>query len=175
MLRQNHTDPSWMRTKTRGSGKTADQLLTGKLDWDGRESPAGTDNDRDVVLSPKLCSDEDTGPPRYAARPPRDRSKSKASAIQTVPPPDPAALEVENLLLKRQIEVLLGQVSSSGNHKLPQLNLRSIAHPPYPYKPLRIFVAVAEPNLAPTPRRAPLRVLAGRRRPWIPSARMRHF
>ena len=132
MLRQNHTDPSWMRTKTRGSGKTADQLLTGKLDWDGRESPAGTDNDRDVVLSPKLCSDEDTGPPRYAARPPRDRSKSKASAIQAVPPPDPAALEVENLLLKRQIEVLLGQVSSSGNHKLPQLNLRSIAHPPSP-------------------------------------------
>ena len=110
MLRQNHTDPSWLRsqaTKTRGSGKTADQLLSEKLDWDGRESPSCVqDINRDIVLFPKECVDEDTGPPRLTARPPLDRRKSSTSTTRATPVLDWTTLEEENMLLKRQIEVL---------------------------------------------------------------------
>ena len=122
MLRQNHTDPSWVRAKA----KTADQLLTEKLDWDGWESPpSGRENDRDVVLSPKSNSDADITTPRWMPAPPRDRRRSSASALSS----DRATLEEENTLLRRQIELLMGKVAA-GQHKLPQLNLRSIERPP---------------------------------------------
>ena len=129
MLRQSHTDPSWVKRCGWEARKTADQLVTGKLDWDGRESPppGPPRYGREVILAQKSWSalDELGGDLDV---PQKHRHKS-AFAQEKGPSQDPTALEEENLLLKRQLEVLMGQVAS-GQHKLPQLNLSKVPRPP---------------------------------------------
>ena len=126
LLKQTHTEPSWVRVKPVDRRKTADQLV-GQLDWDGRDSPPAeltqrTRNDRDVILAPK----------QWAAaewRVSDDKLRRKGMFTDEKPASSMTALEEENMLLRRQIEVMMGQVAS-GQHKLPQLNLGNIPRPP---------------------------------------------
>ena len=129
LLRQHHTDPTWVRRKRAGRRRSADQL-SAQLDWDDQDSPDenrapsprpfGDHCGRDVSLTPKPSTAWSHG--RHGRRH-TDLSAERSSA-------EFSALEEENMLLKRQIEVMMGQIASGQHPVLPKINLSQIPQPP---------------------------------------------
>ena len=171
-LRHNHTDPSWLHDKTNERRKTADQLIG--LDRNGCDSPPPgppprTSYDRDFIMAPKLwtAADGRVSDSRSRSRKStftEERSSSRPPTIHGVISTDAHGrthdaqstdVEKENMMLKRQIELLIAinnsseikkesyqqfenmllkrqieWLNSAGQHKLPPLHLSKIPRPP---------------------------------------------
>jgi hypothetical protein len=134
LLQQRHTDPSWLRENSRDRRKTADHLSR-QLDWDGRDSPlpetavGSSRQNRDESLNPKPSTFADKDAIKW------NRHKSSGTFITEKPGSHVSDVEQENMVLRRQVEVLMGQIAA-GQRKLPQLNLSKIPRPPSGNPPL---------------------------------------